>query len=68
MDIRKKTVKATLRDEEIKKLQEQVLQLHRDKTALMCKCKTLSRGLACSFCKFRTECLYAEKNGGDEIA
>ena len=30
--------------------------------------KTLSRGLACSFCKFRTECLYAEKNGGDEIA
>lgn len=68
MDIRKKTVKATLRDEEVKKLQEQVLQLYRDKTALMSKCKTLSRGLACSFCKFRTECLYAEKNGGDEIA
>lgn len=68
MDIRKKTVKATSRDEEIKKLQEQVLQLHRDKTALMGRCKTLSRGLACSFCKFRTECLYAEKNGGDEIA
>ena len=68
MDIRKKTVKATLRDEEVKKLQEQVLQLHRDKTALMSKCNTLSRGLACSFCKFRTECLYAEKNGGDEIA
>ncbi len=38
MDIRKKTVKASLRDEEIKKLQEQVLQLHRDKTALMSKC------------------------------
>ena len=68
MDIRKKTVKATLRDEELKKLQEQVLQLHRDKTALMSKCKTLSRGLACSFCNFRAECLYAEKNGGDEIA
>ena len=38
MDIRKKTVKATLRDEEVKKLQEQVLLLHRDKTALMSKC------------------------------
>ncbi|RGI40969.1 hypothetical protein [Coprococcus sp. OM06-25] len=49
MDIRKKTVKATLRDEEIKKLQEQVLQLHRDKTALMSKCKTLSRGLPVLF-------------------
>lgn len=68
MDIRKKTVKATSRDEEIKKLQEQVLQLHRDKTALMGRCKTLSRGLVCSFCNFRAECLYAEKNGGDEIA
>ena len=60
MDIRRKTVKVTLRDEEIKKSQEQVLQLHRDKTALMGRCKTLSRGLACSFCNFRAECIYAD--------
>ena len=68
MDIRKKTVKTDAKDKAIRELQEQVLQLHRDKTALMGRCKTLSRGLACSFCNFRAECLYAEKNGGDEIA
>lgn len=67
MDIRKKTVKATLRDEEIKKLQEQVLQLHRDKTALMGRCKTLSRGLACSFCNFRAECIYADHSKDGDI-
>ena len=60
MDIRRKTVKTDVKDEEIKKLQEQVLQLHRDKTALMGRCKTLSRGLACSFCNFREECIYAD--------
>lgn len=67
MDIRRKTVKATLRDEEIKKLQEQVLQLHRDKTALMGRCKTLSRGLACSFCNFRAECIYADHSKDGDI-
>ena len=67
MDIRRKTVKATLRDEEIKKLQEQVLQLHRDKTALMSKCKTLSRGLACSFCNFRAECIYVDHSKDGDI-
>ena len=67
MDIRRKTVKVTLRDEEIKKLQEQVLQLHRDKTALMGRCKTLSRGLACSFCNFRAECIYADHSKDGDI-
>ena len=67
MDIRRKTVKATLRDEEIKKLQEQVLQLHRDKTALMGRCKTLSRGLACSFCNFRAECIYADHSKDGDV-
>lgn len=67
MDIRRKTVKATLRDEEIKKLQGQVLQLHRDKTALMGRCKTLSRGLACSFCNFRAECVYADHSKDGDI-
>ena len=68
MDIRKKTVKATLRDEEIKKLQEQVLQLHRDKTALMGRCKTLSRGLACSFCNFRCERIYADHSKDGDVS
>lgn len=68
MDIRKKTVKATLRDEEIKKLQEQVLQLYRDKTALMGRCKTLSRGLACSFCNFRAECIYANHSKDGDVS
>ena len=62
MDIRKKTVKADARDEEIRKLQEQVLQLHKDKTALMSKCRTLSRGVICSFCNFKDECLYVVKD------
>ena len=67
MDIRRKTVKTDMRDEDIKKLQEQVLQLHRDKTALMGRCKTLSRGLACSFCNFRAECIYADHSKDGDV-
>ena len=67
MDIRRKTVKTDMRDEDIKKLQEQVLQLHRDKTALMGRCKTLSRGLACSFCNFRAACIYADHSKDGDV-
>lgn len=67
MDIRRKTVKIDVKDEEIRKLQEQVLQLYRDKTALMSRCKTLSRGLACSFCNFRAECIYADHSKDGDV-
>ena len=49
MDIRKKTVKTDAKDKAIRELQEQVLQLHKDKTSLMSRCRTLSRGVVCSF-------------------
>lgn len=62
MDIRKKTVKTDAKDKVIRELQEQVLQLHKDKTALMSRCRTLSRGVVCSFCNFKDECLYAVKD------
>lgn len=67
MNIQRKTVKTDTRDEEIKKLQEQVLQLHKDKTALMSRCRTISRGLICSFCNFKEECLYAVKDGAKNV-
>ena len=67
MDIRRKTVKTDTKDEEIRKLQEKIYRLHRDKKELMYKCKTFSRGLACSFCNFRAECIYADHSKDGDV-
>lgn len=67
MDIRKKTVKTDVKDKAIRELQGQVLQLHKDKTALMSRCRTLSRGLVCSFCNFRCECVYVDHSKDGDV-
>ena len=40
----------------IKKLQEKIEQLERDKRNLMNRCFVLSKGLLCTFCEFEGEC------------
>ena len=41
----------------IKKLQEKIEQLERDKRNLMNRCFVLSKGLLCTFCEFEGECV-----------
>lgn len=40
----------------IKKLQEKIEQLEKDKRNLMNRCFVLSKGLLCTFCEFEGEC------------
>ena len=40
----------------IKKLQEKIEQLEKDKRNLMNRCFVLSKGLLCTFCEFEGKC------------
>lgn len=40
----------------IKKFQEKIEQLEKDKRNLMNRCFVLSKGLLCTFCEFEGEC------------